>query len=103
MPTPIVRDHAIAVCGEEEHLVLECVRRKRPPVTENNRLTRAPVLVVDLSAVDRGECGHIVLSLRVCVALDTEPRFAGNRVGRSRIVSSIGDRQGPVVAWITPA
>ncbi len=53
MPATIMRDAAIAVRREKEHLVLERIRRERPTVTENNRLARAPVVVKNLRPVLR--------------------------------------------------
>ena len=47
----IVRDAPVAAGGQKEHLVLEGVRAQRPAVTEDDRLSLAPVLVIDLSSV----------------------------------------------------
>ena len=47
----VVRDAAVAVRGEEHHLVFPGVGAERPAVAEDDRLSRAPVLVVDLRAV----------------------------------------------------
>ena len=46
---------AIAVRGEEKHLVFKGIGDQRPAVTEDDRLPRAPVLVIDLGAVTCGE------------------------------------------------
>jgi len=48
---PIVRDAAVSLGGQKEHLILERVGVERPAMTEDYGLTRAPVLVVDLGAV----------------------------------------------------
>ena len=51
MAAPIVRDAAVAALCQEEHLVLERVRRQRPPMAEDHRLPRPPVIVVDLGSI----------------------------------------------------
>ncbi len=51
MAAPVMGDAAIAVRGEEEHLVLEGVGAERPAMAEDDRLSRAPILVIDLGAV----------------------------------------------------
>jgi len=56
----VMGDAAITVGRQEEHLRLPTVRTQRPPVTEYNGLTRAPVLVVDLCAVFGGNRVHAV-------------------------------------------
>jgi hypothetical protein len=53
-------DAAIAARGQEEHLVLERVGAERPAMAENNGLTLAPIIVVDLRAVLGGDRGHRV-------------------------------------------
>src|SRR4051794_8484782 len=58
-------DDAVAVLKEEQHLGVPIVGRKRPAMAENDRVARAPVLVVDLRAVfgrDRAHCS-VFLSL----------------------------------------
>ena len=54
----VVRNAAISVRGQKNHLVFPGIRAQRPAVAENNRLSRAPVLVVDLRAVFGGDCCH---------------------------------------------
>src|SRR6185369_9138883 len=49
--TTIMSDAAIAILGQEEHLVLKGVCRQRPAVTEHDRLSRAPIFVVNLRAI----------------------------------------------------
>ena len=49
--TAIMRNHAIAMTEEEQHLCVPIVGRQRPAVTENDWLARTPVLVEDLDAV----------------------------------------------------
>ena len=38
VPTPVVGDHPVAVAQEEQHLGVPVVSRKRPAVTEDDRL-----------------------------------------------------------------
>src|SRR6267142_2309915 len=54
----IVRDAAVAAGGQEEHLVLEGVRAQRPAVAEDDGLSRAPVLVINLRPVLGGDGVH---------------------------------------------
>src|SRR5919106_6712801 len=51
MTAPVVGDHTKTLAEEEEHLSVPIVRRERPAVTEHDRLTFTPVLVVDLRSV----------------------------------------------------
>ena len=51
VPAAIVGDDSIALAEEKQHLRVPVVRRQRPAVTENDRLSRAPVLVENLNAV----------------------------------------------------
>jgi hypothetical protein len=64
-----VRDDAIALVREEDHLRLEAVRVQRPAVAERDDRTilRAPVLEVELHAVRGGDRAAV--------------EFAGRRVG----------------------
>ena len=48
MAAAVMGDAAIAARRQKEHLVLEGVRAERPAVAEDDRLSAAPVLVVDL-------------------------------------------------------
>lgn len=50
---PLVRDDAEAVLEKKEHLRIPIIGRKRPAMTEDDRLSTAPILVknVDLRAV----------------------------------------------------
>ena len=75
----VMGDAAIAAGGQEEHLVLEGVRAQRPAVAEDDGLSAAPVLVIDLRAVfgrDRGHWINSFLCLEgeqglVCLAIST--------------------------------
>src|SRR5579871_1062766 len=58
MASPVMGDHSIAVLGEEEHLPRPRFRRQRPAVAEDDRLSSAPILVVDLSAVFGCDSSH---------------------------------------------
>ncbi len=55
---PVMGDDAIAVIEEEHHLRVPVIGAQRPAVAENNRLTRAPVLVKNLGSVFGRDCGH---------------------------------------------
>ena len=59
MATAVVRNHAIAMTQEEQHLVVPVVGRERPAMTEHNGLTRPPVLVKYLRAVFGRDNGHL--------------------------------------------
>src|SRR5229473_590717 len=58
MPPSVMRDHAIAPLAEEEHLPVPVVRGKRPTMGENDRLTRSPILVINLRAILRCDRCH---------------------------------------------
>ena len=58
MAAPIMRDDAIALTEEEQHLRVPIVRRERPAVAEHDRLAAAPILVENLDAIARGDCRH---------------------------------------------
>src|ERR1700682_3301222 len=49
--SPIMGDDAIAMIQEEHHLRVPVVRTKWPAVPKHNRLSFAPVLVIDLCSV----------------------------------------------------
>ncbi len=51
MSSPVERNATVAVRREEEHLVLESIRCQWPAMTEDDRLSLAPVLVVNLRAI----------------------------------------------------
>src|SRR5258707_706474 len=44
--TSIMSNTTISVRGKKEHLVLKGVRRQRPAVAKDNRLSAAPVLII---------------------------------------------------------
>src|SRR5437867_13049442 len=64
MPAAIMGDASVAVRGQEEYLVLEGVGAQRPAMAEDDRLTRTPVVVVDLRTVFRGDRTHGLLPSR---------------------------------------
>ena len=59
----VVGDAAKAARREEDHLGVPVVRAERPAVAEDDGLPAAPVLVVDLRAVLRGDRAHGMFSL----------------------------------------
>src|SRR4029077_3155538 len=63
MAAPIVRDDAIAVLEEEQHVRVPIIGRQRPAMAEHEGLPLAPVLVEDLDAVFRGDRAHVRLPL----------------------------------------
>src|SRR5215469_4839716 len=58
--TPVMRDDAIAIGKEEQHLRIPVIRRQRPAVMEGDRLRVfwAPILVENLGAVLRNDRVH---------------------------------------------
>src|SRR5438132_11408080 len=68
VPSPVMRDDAIALLAEEQHLSVPVVRGERPAVTEDYRLSFAPILVVNLCAVFCRNCWHkLVLLLLIAI------------------------------------
>src|SRR5882672_10256665 len=61
----VVRDAAIAVRSQEEHLVLERVCGKWPAVAEHHGLSLAPVLVINVSTVLSRDRVHGMVSVAV--------------------------------------
>jgi len=58
MAASVVSDDAIAVLEEEQHLRVPIIGRQRPTMTEDNGLSFAPVLEIDLRAVLGGNRVH---------------------------------------------
>ena len=54
----VMRDDAIAVMEEEQHLRVPVIGRQRPTMAEHDGLTFAPVLVEDLNPVFGLHDGH---------------------------------------------
>src|SRR5437870_13236282 len=48
MSAPISRDDTETFAEEKKHLRVPIIRRKRPAVTEHNRLPAAPIFVIDV-------------------------------------------------------
>src|ERR1700733_9527046 len=71
---PIVGDDAKAMLEEEHHLVVPIIGRQRPAVAEDDGLTFAPVLVINLSAVFRHDHCHWRPRL---VGIDSQGYLAG--------------------------
>src|ERR1700752_68677 len=64
MSTSIVSDAAVASGGQKEHLIFEPVGGQRPAVTEDDRLSAAPILEENLCPVFGGNGAHCLCSLR---------------------------------------
>ena len=58
MAAPVMGDDAVALLDEVEHLRVPVVTAQRPAVMKNDRLTGAPVLVIDLRSVFGRDCSH---------------------------------------------
>src|SRR6516164_98899 len=82
MATAVMGDDAEAVVQEEQHLRVPVVGRKRPAMTEDNGLTRTPVLVKYLGAVLGGDRGH---DLRSSAAMKGEGRNHFGARGNSHL------------------
>ena len=63
MAAAVMGDDAIAVIEEEQHLRVPVIGRQRPAMAEDDRLTVAPILVIDLGAVLGRDRGHGAASL----------------------------------------
>jgi hypothetical protein len=61
---PVVGDRAIAIGREEEQLLVPGVGVEWPTVTEDDRLTRSPILVKDLRSIFGRDSWHVA-SLRL--------------------------------------
>src|SRR5580700_2169022 len=55
---PVMGDAPVAVRHQEKHLIFKRVGAERPPVAEDDGLTRAPIVVVDLRTVLSRKRGH---------------------------------------------
>ena len=78
-----VRHHAKAALDEEHHLGIPVVTRQWPSVTEDDRLTAAPVLEEDLYAVVGGDRPHGRSPwLRVCVMPELNVPLQSSGAGR---------------------
>src|SRR5215468_3126246 len=68
MAAAVMGNAAVAARGQKEHLVFPGVRAQRPAVAEDDGLSTAPVLVIDLRAVLRRNRRYEIVSLRVGVS-----------------------------------
>ena len=83
VPAAVVRDHAIALVQKEHHLRVPVVQRQRPAVAEDHRLSRSPVLVVDLYAVVGCDRAH-----------GREPLIVRRRVNNPKVTAARSWRVG---------
>src|ERR1700722_18776045 len=58
MATTVMRDDAVSVQPEEQHLAVPIVRAERPAMVEHDRLTCSPILVVDVCTVLHCDAAH---------------------------------------------
>src|SRR5678816_687398 len=63
MSTTVVSDTAVAIVSKEQHLIFPGISSQWPAMTENYRLTCAPILVINLGSIFRGNERHRTLSL----------------------------------------
>src|ERR1700747_983147 len=68
----VMSNDAIAVIEEEQHLRIPIIGRQRPTMTEDDGLTFAPVLIVDLYPVADCNCPHVIPSLLLLLPLSTK-------------------------------
>src|ERR1700676_4887035 len=62
MTSPVVRNDAIALLPEEQHLAVPVVRGQWPAMRKHDRLPLSPVLVIDLCTVFGRNCCHQMFS-----------------------------------------
>ncbi|HET6334803.1 MAG TPA: hypothetical protein VFG30_16380 [Polyangiales bacterium] len=62
MTAPIVRDDAVSMRRQKEHLFIPSIAVEWPAVTEDDRLTVAPVLVKDAGIVSGLDGAHCLYS-----------------------------------------
>src|SRR5262249_40270302 len=94
----VVRDHAEAALREEEQLAVPGVGVERPAVREGDDRALAPVLVVELRPVLRGDRAHLPCPFlsRLCGRRDVQCTVAGSAVKPVPRLSSTLDRiRGP--------
>src|ERR1700747_2287185 len=68
----VMSNDAIALIEEEQHLRIPIIGRQRPTMTEDDGLTFAPVLIVDLYPVADCNCPHVIPSLLLLLPLSTK-------------------------------
>ena len=74
----VMSNDAIAVIEEEQHLRIPIVGRQRPTMAEDDGLTFAPVLIVDLYPVAGCNCTHVVPSFLLLLPLSTKSARCSN-------------------------
>src|SRR4051812_38248498 len=79
MASTIVGDHAIALIKEVKHLRVPIICAQWPAVMENNRLTRAPILIENIDTVFRSDCAHSCV-----LPLDCGVTVVGRRSNKRR-------------------
>jgi hypothetical protein len=84
----VMGDAAVALSGQEDHLVFEGVRAERPAVAEHHRLSTAPILIIDWRAVCRRDRAHRVASL----CMGRRRRRGHSRGVRTASMSASGER-----------
>src|SRR4030088_186460 len=65
MAAATVSDAPVSTRRQEEHLIVPGIGAERPPMAEDDRLTLAPVLEIDLRAILRGDRVHALFRLHV--------------------------------------
>src|SRR5690242_13257335 len=74
-------DRSIAVLYEEKHLAGPRFRRQGPAVAKYNRLSGAPILVVDISSVLCHDSAHCGISF--CASCNSEESTRRSKKGSS--------------------
>src|SRR5436190_2903073 len=89
---PIMGDDAKAFADKEKHLCVPIVRRERPAMTENDRLSFAPVLIIDVDVSSVFFSDSYVWHCNFSFSLMGHwclPRFTSDKNQVRRSVSSI--------------
>src|SRR5829696_3905424 len=73
MASSVDSDTSITIRSHKKHLVLKGVRRERPSVVEDDRLSGAPILVIHVHAIFRFDRTHIGTSLLIYVRSERKP------------------------------
>src|SRR4029077_8167285 len=79
---PVMGDAAISAACQKQHLIFPGIRVQRPPVTKDHGLSSAPVLVINLSSILRGDRRHNVSSLSLVANASIRRRFGESRPAR---------------------
>src|SRR5450631_1866263 len=78
----VMSNDAIAVIEKEQHLRIPIVGRQRPTMAEDDGLTFAPVLIVDLYPVAGCNCTHVIPSLLLLLPLSTKSARCSNATAK---------------------